>query len=226
MSKPTLGYWKIRGLAAQIRYMFFYVGVDFEDVTYEIGEAPGFDKSCWFGVKPSMPHQYPNLPYLIDGDVNLTETAAIMKYIAHKWKPSLLGANSAEYAFAEMLSYHVGVLKSAVTGPSYSSPDGDREAILAKCYPLLEGILKFKGKNPWLVGESLTWLDFAFFELVEQLNHMASGKLLEKYPELAPYHQSFLELPGIAEAWKDDEKTMKYPFNNANASIGGRDSKW
>ena len=55
-----------------------------------------------------MPHDYPNLPYLIDGDVNLTETAAIMKYIAHKWKPELLGSNSAEYANAEMISYHVG----------------------------------------------------------------------------------------------------------------------
>ncbi len=103
MSKPILGYWKIRGLAAQIRYMFYYVGVDFEDVTYEVGAAPDYDKSSWFGVKPSMPHQYPNLPYLIDGDVNLTETAAIMKYIAHKWKPSLLGSNSVEYANAEML---------------------------------------------------------------------------------------------------------------------------
>ena len=125
-----------------------------------------------------------------------------------------------------MLSYHVGVLKSTVTSPSYSSPDGDREAILAKCYPLLEGILKFKGKNPWLVGETLTWLDFAFFELAEQLNHMASGKLYEKYAELGAYYQRFIELPGISEAWKDDEKTMKFPFNNANAAIGGRDSKW
>ena len=118
------------------------------------------------------------------------------------------------------------MLKSAVTGPSYSSPDGNREVILEKCYPLLEGLLKFKGDHTWLVGNTLTWLDFAFFELCEQLNHMASGKLFDKYPELGAYHHRFIELPGIAEAWKDDEKTMKYPFNNAFAGIGGRDSKW
>ena len=56
MSKPILGYWDIRGTAAQIRYMFYYLGVDFEDVIYVIGPAPEFDKSCWFGVKPSLPH--------------------------------------------------------------------------------------------------------------------------------------------------------------------------
>jgi glutathione S-transferase len=36
---------------------------------------------------------FPNLPYLIDEDYKLTESMAIMKYIAAKWKPELLGAN-------------------------------------------------------------------------------------------------------------------------------------
>ena len=83
--------------------MFYYVKVDFQDLHYEIGPPPKFDKSCWFNVKPTMPHTFPNLPYLIDGEFTLTETAAIMKYIAHKWKPELLGSTSAEYATAEML---------------------------------------------------------------------------------------------------------------------------
>jgi len=101
--------------------MFYYCGVDFEDVVYEYGPAPEFHRDNWMKVKFTMPHDYPNLPYLIDGDFNLTETAAIMKYIAHKWKPELLGANSHEYANAEMISFHVGVLKGNVVGPSYSS---------------------------------------------------------------------------------------------------------
>ena len=226
MSKPILGYWNIRGLAAQIRYMFYYCGVDFEDVTYDVGPAPEFDRSAWFSVKPSMPHDYPNLPYLIDGDVNLTETAAIMKYIAHKWKPELLGATSVEYANAEMIAYHLGVLKSKATGPSYSSPDGNREVILAQCWPVLDGLVKFRGNKTWLAGDNLTWLDFYFFEVVEQLHHLSNSTIFEKYPSLVAYHKAFLELPGIAEAWKDDKKLMKFPFNNANAAIGGRDSKW
>ena len=77
-SKPVLGYWKIRGLAAQIRYMFHYLNVDFEDKLYEAGDAPDFDKSCWLDVKGTLGLEYPNLPYLIDGETKLTETVAIM----------------------------------------------------------------------------------------------------------------------------------------------------
>ena len=43
-TKPILGYWKIRGLGAQIRYMFAYCSVNFEDKMYECGDAPDFDK--------------------------------------------------------------------------------------------------------------------------------------------------------------------------------------
>ena len=34
-SKPILGYWKIRGLAQQIRYELKFLGVDFEEHHYE-----------------------------------------------------------------------------------------------------------------------------------------------------------------------------------------------
>ena len=34
-AKPTLGYWKIRGLAQQIRYCLAYLGVDFDEHQYE-----------------------------------------------------------------------------------------------------------------------------------------------------------------------------------------------
>lgn len=46
-----LGYWKIRGLAAQIRYMFAYLSVEFEDKMYEVGDAPDYDRSSWLDVK-------------------------------------------------------------------------------------------------------------------------------------------------------------------------------
>ena len=32
---PILGYWKIRGLGANIRYQLTYSGVEFENVEYE-----------------------------------------------------------------------------------------------------------------------------------------------------------------------------------------------
>jgi len=91
--------------------MLHYANVDFEDVTYEMGPKPEWSKECWFGIKPNMGLDFPNLPYFFDGDYNLTETAAIMKYIAHKWAKELLGKNEREAANAEMISEFVGQLK-------------------------------------------------------------------------------------------------------------------
>ena len=100
--------------------MFHYAEVDFEDVVYECGPAPEHNKDCWFSVKNTLGLDFPNLPYLFDGDVNLTESMAIHKYIARKWSPALLGANALEYANAEMLTEFVGKLKGWVTMPSYT----------------------------------------------------------------------------------------------------------
>jgi glutathione S-transferase len=40
----------------------------------------------------------PNLPYLIHGEVKITETAAILRYIAVTWADRLLGASRRERA--------------------------------------------------------------------------------------------------------------------------------
>uniref|UniRef100_A0A3Q3WT83 glutathione transferase n=1 Tax=Mola mola TaxID=94237 RepID=A0A3Q3WT83_MOLML len=50
------------------------------------GEAvtPDYDKSGWFGVKNKLGLDFPNLPYLVDGDKKIVQSNAIMRYIARK----------------------------------------------------------------------------------------------------------------------------------------------
>jgi glutathione S-transferase len=47
-----------------------------------------FDKSCWFDVKDSMGMTFPGLPYLVDGDNKLSQSQAILRYVARK-RPEL-----------------------------------------------------------------------------------------------------------------------------------------
>ena len=132
---PELGYWAIRGLAAQIRMMFYYLNVNFIDKQYPCGDAPDFDRSSWFDVKFSLGMEYPNLPYLLDGDAKITETTAIMQYIAKKYRPELLGSTAAELGRVNMLAAQVHDLKMKATMPCYVT--GDVDAIIEECRPLL-----------------------------------------------------------------------------------------
>ncbi|XP_009584346.1 PREDICTED: glutathione S-transferase Mu 3-like, partial [Fulmarus glacialis] len=62
-------------LAHAIRLLLEYTETPYEDKLYSCGEAPDYDKSQW-------------LPYFIDGTTKLTQSNAIMRYIARKHKMS------------------------------------------------------------------------------------------------------------------------------------------
>lgn len=216
-TKPVLGYWDIRGLAAQIRYMFYYCGIDFEDKLYSCGDAPDFDRSCWLDEKFNLGMEYPNLPYLIDGEAKVTETVAIMQYIAKKYRPALLGNSAAEIGRISMLLDKVHTLKMKSTGACYMA--GDSEAIIEECRPLLAAIVQAIGDGDWIAGANLTWLDFYFAELLDLLDKVSDGLFYAEFPTMQAYWDRFVVLPGFAEAWADDSKTMKAPFNNKMAKL-------
>lgn len=80
------------------------------------------------------------------------------------------------------------------------------------------------GENTWLTGANLTWLDFMFFELILFLDMLSGEVVKEHYDTLSAYVQRFIQLPRFKEAWADDSKTMKWPWNGDMATIGGRGS--
>jgi glutathione S-transferase len=66
MSKVTLGYWKIRGRGQVPRLLLAYTNAIWEDVQYTAPEQ-------WFGAdRNSLKLDFPNLPYLIEGDFRIT----------------------------------------------------------------------------------------------------------------------------------------------------------
>ena len=94
MSKITLGYWKSRGRAQVPRLLLSYTGAAWEDVQYSQSEQ-------WFGKdKMGLGLDFPNLPYLIEGNYNITETNAICTYIIDRSskREELLGATHQERA--------------------------------------------------------------------------------------------------------------------------------
>lgn len=80
------------------------------------------------------------------------------------------------------------------------------------------------GERTWLCGDKLTWIDFMFFELVMFIDMLSGEVVRTHYPTLGAYVERFTKLPKFAEAWVDDSKTMKWPWNGDMAAIGGRGS--
>jgi len=194
-----------------------YLGVDYEEHQYEQGDAPDFDRSSWLTVKETLGLQFPNLPYLLDGNMKLTETNAIMKYIANKYGPQLLGSDPTQIAQVEMVSGVVSDLKGAVTMPCYTS--GDRPTITANLLEKVKPIVAFLAQKNFLVGDNVTYVDFTFFELCELMNFISEGQLLANFPTLAAYCDRVKGLPKMAEFYADDAKCMKAPFNNKVAKL-------
>jgi glutathione S-transferase len=81
MATPVLAYWGIRGLANSIRQLLEYVGEKYEFKDYNTVPEPG-----WFGEKFNLGLEFPNLPYYIDQNVKLTQSGAILRYLARKHK--------------------------------------------------------------------------------------------------------------------------------------------
>jgi len=216
----TLGYWKIRGLAANIRFQLAYSGVEYKMIEYEQkGTAPNFDSTSWFGVKHNLGFDFPNLPYLIDGDLKMTETLAIHRYIADRYKPELLGSDPLVRARVSMVEGVLLGLKNAVTGPCYASRD--KVKITTAIKSTVPIVVKYMGESRFLCGDELTYMDFYFFELV-QLILMLHPTLYEEYPSLKAYSTSMRHLPGL-KGYLDNPESVdnNRDFNNVCAFISG-----
>ena len=160
--KPILGYWKIRGLAGGIRHQLQYSEVDYENIEYEQGEAPDFSREAWLNQKYTLGLEFPNLPYFIDGDFKLTETMAIHKYIADKWKPELLGKDAQHRGHISMLANRAIDFKNDVTRPCYAT--GSIDEVMQACQKHLPSLLDYMGTNAYLCGNEPSYVDFYFYE--------------------------------------------------------------
>jgi len=221
MSPPVLCYWDIRGLAQPIRLLLAYTETEFEDRQLSCGPAPDFDKSCWFDNKFSLGFDFPNLPYFIDGDIKLTQTHAIMRYIARKH--DLCGKTDEERARVDMLAEQsmdfrngwVRLCYAAAAGADYES---SKKAYLEKLPATLQQFEAFLGGRQWFAGSSLAFPDFHMYELLDQ-HKMMAPECLNDCPNLKAFVERFEGLPQIAK-YRKSPKFMSGPLNNKMASFG------
>ena len=218
-SKPTIAYWKIRGLIASIRYQLKYQGVDFDLKEYEVTDGPEFSRACWMDVKFTLGFDFPNLPYMIDGDVKLTECNAIHTYLAAKYNPELLGKTPSDQAKVVMMSNIIREAKQpAMVMPMYRGEKEKSLEEITKRVPAISAAIKGK----FLIGDDPVWLDFFLFELIELAVFLTEGQVFKEYPNLVAYHKNVANLPGLKEYLESPDCIDKVrEFNNKFAKVNG-----
>ncbi|XP_076053438.1 glutathione S-transferase Mu 3-like [Oratosquilla oratoria] len=217
MSKPVLAYWDIRGLAQPIRLLLEYTGTDFEDKFYKCGPAPDFDKSCWFDIKFSLDLDFPNLPYYIDGKIKVTQSNAIMRYIARKH--DMCGKTEEEKVRVDVLENQTMDFRNELVRLSYNPKfDELKDPYLKKLPSTLKLFSEYLGDRKWFAGDNITFPDFIMYELLDQHLLLAPG-CLKEFQKLQDFLKRFEALDKIKKYMASD-RFMKAPLNNKMAKFG------
>ena len=166
-SRPIFGYWKARvGPRGSInRCLLGYAGVDFEDKQYS-SAGP----LIWSEDKPNLGLDFPNLPYLIDGDFKITESRAVSAYICARWAPALLGADPVEKGAICMMHNVVYDWMFSFFGMAMKSSEPPSvDDVYAKAKTGLEPIVAYLGVKQYLASAEVSLVDFLLWEGLETI---------------------------------------------------------
>nr|1XW5_A Chain A, Glutathione S-transferase Mu 2 [Homo sapiens]1XW5_B Chain B, Glutathione S-transferase Mu 2 [Homo sapiens]1YKC_A Chain A, Glutathione S-transferase Mu 2 [Homo sapiens]1YKC_B Chain B, Glutathione S-transferase Mu 2 [Homo sapiens]2AB6_A Chain A, Glutathione S-transferase Mu 2 [Homo sapiens]2AB6_B Chain B, Glutathione S-transferase Mu 2 [Homo sapiens]2AB6_C Chain C, Glutathione S-transferase Mu 2 [Homo sapiens]2AB6_D Chain D, Glutathione S-transferase Mu 2 [Homo sapiens]2GTU_A Chai len=196
----TLGYWNIRGLAHSIRLLLEYTDSSYEEKKYTMGDAPDYDRSQWLNEKFKLGLDFPNLPYLIDGTHKITQSNAILRYIARKH--NLCGESEKEQIREDILENQFMDSRMQLAKLCY---DPDFEKLKPEYLQALPEMLKlysqFLGKQPWFLGDKITFVDFIAYDVLER-NQVFEPSCLDAFPNLKDFISRFEGLEKISAYMK------------------------
>ena len=212
----TLGYHKIRGLAAAARMMLHYKSVPFKEVAY--GEDT---KAQWFGGdKPKLQEKnsLANLPYVIDGEEVITQSNSVLLHVAAKCgidKPELLVRNHQVLDQAMDLRNDLMRITYGMSGKNFKPALERHMQGAATHFAKLEGFCK----GPYMCGAHPQCGDFHVFEMLDQHLEMCAEMgitfyLEIAYPKLSALHAAFKAEPALASYFASDN--YKWSLNNPN----------
>ncbi|KAK8739205.1 hypothetical protein OTU49_003531 [Cherax quadricarinatus] len=216
---PLLGYWNIRGLGQSIRLLLAYTGTEVEEKRYNTGPAPDYvEKSDWLPVKFTLGLDFPNLPYYMDGDLKITQSNAILRYIGRQH--DMCGETEQEKIWVDILENHAMDIRQSYVQLVYNTYDTKREEYLENLKGTLKRLSDFLGDKTWFAGEKLTFPDFLLYELLD-IHLVVDNTCLDHTENLQAFVKRFEDLPSIKK-YMTSPQYMKTPLNGANAKFANK----
>ena len=180
-------------------------------------------RSCWMDVKFKKGLDFPNLPYLLDGEMKLTQTNAILRYLGRKY--DLEGKTETDKGRVDMMLDNAMEFRNGFVGICYPhhSPnvkfEDKKEKYLQKLESKLEVFCKFLGNRPFFAADYVTVVDFHMYEMLYSHEKLAP-ELMKKFPTLLAFITRMEALPRISDFLKSDRSPK--PMNNRMADFGAK----
>jgi glutathione S-transferase len=204
-SSVTFGYWHLRGRGAIPRLVLEYTGTKYDEKRYVKPEE-------WFGGdKNSIGFDFPNLPYLVDGDFKLTETRAIVLYVIRRsGHNELLGKDVKQQATQGMIGGVVEDVNKAIVelvfNPDYETVKAEKfKGLTYK----LDHLKAFLGTQEWLAG-FFSVADFTFYETWNYIRGIFPEES-KAYESFNAHHDRFEAVPQI-KAYLASDRNIKAPY--------------
>ena len=187
--------------------------LDYKNVPYEKIVYNKKNPEKWLTEdKISLGIDFPNVPYLIDGEVKLSQANSILKYlelrfgsfytgeIGHDIKLDSVLATIADFLeFFRMICYQEG--EKAAKKEKYATP-----AVISKLEYFNDWFHKWK----YLTGDSLCVADFALWTLLDY-HDLFDSSILENYGDIKRFMKDFESEPRI-DAYLKNPNYKKFPI--------------
>lgn len=197
----TLCYWAIRARGEIPRYLLRYSGVEWTDDRIPATQE-GFAR--WGAEKFTSGLDLPNLPYVIDGDIKVTQSVAVHRYLGRKFG-LVPGDDEKDIVKCDMIEQEAMDLRADFQKLCLDEAFEEKKAAYIEKLDGKLGILdKYIGAGPWVIGEKLTYVDFMVYEFVSQIRKL-TPETVDKNENIVKLLNAFEALPQLKDFFNSEE---------------------
>ena len=195
-----------------------YVGQSFVDELFTRDDSlPSED--IWKTHKTLKNLDFPDLPYLIDNGVGLSQDVAILRYLSRKF--SLQTKSEWEERRIDQIEQVIVKYRSQATSFFYSSfATGLMSSYKRGLKSKMEYLSRFLGQHRFFSGGSISHIDFMVYEWIDQ-HRLFDRSCIEDMGNLQDFMKRIEDLPNVKK-YMSSSKFINWPLLEDRASFGGR----
>ncbi|GJQ13273.1 hypothetical protein GpartN1_g5775.t1 [Galdieria partita] len=189
-----LEYFPIRGLGEVIRFLLEDNNIPYENKFVQKDE---WSQAKKHGVESGQ-IPFGQLPVLKDGNLNLAQGGAIIRYLARKH--ALYGENMEEQAIADMLYEAARDLRYEYFRYIFQDNwEDQKEAFLLKAKVSLACFEKHfqRKRTKYVASENICFADYNLFDVLDHL-HRLEKSLFVEFPHLNQFYETMKNRPRLA----------------------------